>query len=452
MKRRVAILAAMLLAVIITTGTMGTAAAQEPAVHVAEADGSWREVGDVRFKVTWKGVVHVRWNDWLTETEVTTDEMGEVDDAQETVSVERWEVTATHATENTRTKSPDRGPRQVRFGKPNKLNIGETYTIAVRGFDEDDNELGNKQVTIRPVHVAPPQPVTGLTLSIGDDKLSMAANWTAPEAGGKPKRYSVWLTNLDTGRARWMLIKARQGSDGEFTLKTGTAFSKLWPGDEYRVSVQTLTHNSRWQKAAGATNKWQESDWTHKNVTMPAGDDPSYDKVIPTLMWELVRAGEKTPPYVIGDPTSYIVIDGSAPGGRAKFDALNVCSDHTNHDHETFFRNGDEDAMKARRKAQGQERILDVQRQDMKTTIAEKQKYLDATPEAERDRDKIAAFDRTISRYEANIEAGMNILAGLVSKLATECARAYPAEESLTQANDRWYQAAQDREIEGVES
>ena len=458
MKRRFTTLAAMLLLTgALVVGMLGIASAQEEVQEeVHEADGMWHKSdnGQVSFKITWKGVVHVRWQDWLTVVETTTDEMGEVTDAQETVSVDRWEVTATHATEDTRTKSPEGGPNQVRFGKPKKLTFGETYTIAVKGFDEDDSELGSQEVTIRPSHVSAPNPVTGLTLSAGDDNLSVNANWTAPEAGGTPKQYRVWVTNLDTGRARGKLIKIKQGSGGNRTLKTATTFDGLWPGEKYRVSVQTQTLNSRSKRGDGFPQSWQKSAWTHDTITMPAGDNPGYAKVEPEeLIWEPVQAGEAAPPYVIGEPTAYVVLDGNAPGGRAKFDAPNECKDHTNHDNENFFSNekNDEDAYKARRKAQGQERILDRERGELAKAIAAKQKYLDDTPEADRDSGKIAAFDQRISRHQQNIDAGVTILAGLVAKLETECARAYPAVETLTKADDRWYQVAKDKEIEKAE-
>ena len=442
MKRRFTTLAAMLLLMgALMVGILGTASAQD-AGH--EADGAWHTEGHVSFKITWKGVVHVRWQDWLTVIETTTDDMGEVVDAQEKVSVDRWEVTATHATEDTKTKSTDGAPRQVIFGKPDRLKFGETYTVAVKGFDEDGDELGSQQVTVRPSHVSAPNPVTGLTLSVGADKLSVNANWTAPAAGGMPKRYEVWLTNLDTGRARWKLIKVKQGSGGEFTMKTDTAFDQLWPRERYRVSVQTLNHNSRWQKAAGVTNKWQGSDWTHKTVTMPAGDDPSYEKKTPTLIWKLVRAGEKTPPYVIGEPTAYIVMDASAAGGRAKFDAPNECLNYK--ETHGFFLDEDSDAeaRKAILKAESQHRHFVVPaRAALNKAEAAKQEYLDGTPEADRSEARIAELDLDIARKQREVDATEQNLAVLVAKLETECARAYPAEENLTEADDRWYQVAQ---------
>ena len=450
MKRRFTTLAAMLLLTgALVVGMLGIASAQQ---EVHEADGAWHTEGHVSFKITWKGVVHVRWQDWLTVIETTTDDMGEVVDAQETVSVDRWEVTATHATENTRTKSTDGAPRQVRFGKPDKLNIGETYTVAVKGFDEDDNELGSQEVTIRPSHVSAPEPVTGLTLSVGADNLSVNANWTAPEAGGTPKRYSVWLTNLDTGRARGKLIKVKQGSGGEITLKTDTNFDGLWPGDKYRVSVQTRTLNSRSKRGEGYSENWQNSAWTHATIKMPAGANPEYDKEIPVLIWESVRAGETEPPYVIGEPTAYIVFDRNAPGGRAKFDAPNECLNYQNP--HSFFLDEDNDAAvkSAMLKAEWQERLfVKPARTALVAAVAAKQKYLDDTPEAERSPARIAEVDLDIARKQREVDATERNLAEMVAKLETECARAYPEVENLTDEDNRWYQVARNKEIEKAE-
>ena len=107
--------------------------------------------------------------------------------------------------------------------------------------------------------------------------------------------------------------------------------------------------------------------------------------------------------------------------------------------------------MKARRTAQGQERILDQERAELAQAVEAKQQYLDGTPEAERDRGKIATLDQVIARHQRNIEAGEKVLAGLVVKLKTECARAYPVVESRTEADNRWYQTAQTREVEPTE-
>ncbi len=81
-----------------------------------------------------------------------------------------------------------------------------------------------------------------------------------------------------------------------------------------------------------------------------------YAKVVPTLIGEPVLAGEKAPPYVIGDATAYIVIDPSAPGGRAWFDYPNASKDYRDH-YERFGQKADQAAKDARRAAEFQERV-----------------------------------------------------------------------------------------------
>ena len=86
MKRRLATLAAMLLLTAsLAVGTLGTASAQDP-VH--EADGTWHTDGQVSFKVTWKGVVHVKWEHSVASGTVAS-----------------WVVTATDSDGNVKTKS-----------------------------------------------------------------------------------------------------------------------------------------------------------------------------------------------------------------------------------------------------------------------------------------------------------------------------------------------------------
>ena len=215
MKRKFTALAATLLLMgALMVGMLGIASAQN---EVHEADGTWHksENGQVSFKITWKGATYIRWKQWL-------DPEGE----EHGTAVASWTVDATDSNGDTKTKAPKNGHREVRYGN---LTFGEDYTVVVKALDAEGDELGRQEVTIRPRHISPPEPVTGLTLSAGDDNLSLNANWTAPEAGGTPKRYSVWLTNLDTGRARGKVIKAKQGRDGEITLKTETSFEGLWP-------------------------------------------------------------------------------------------------------------------------------------------------------------------------------------------------------------------------------
>lgn len=433
MKRKLGITAAMLLlTACLTAGTLGTAsqpAEAQDAVH--EADGTWHTEGSVSFKITWKGATYIRWKHWID---------GPVDS---------WEVTATDSQSNTKTKVPRDAQREVRYGN---LTFGENYTVVVKALDGVGDELDRQQVTIRPRHVSPPEPVTGLNLSVGDDNLSVDADWTAPEAGGKPKRYSVWLTNLDTGRARAKAIKVKQGKGGEITLKTNTAFGKLWPGDTYRVSVRTRNQNSRSTWGAGNPQSWQNSAWTHTTISMPAGSDPAYMKVAPTLIYERVLAGEKAPPYVIGDPTAYIIGDGSVPGGYARFDAPNQCLEYRN-PHAFFLdERNDAAAKKAILKAETQARLyVEPARAALAAAVDKKDQYLRDTPEGERSPARIAELDADIARKQREVDATERNLAVLVAKVETECARAYPVVESLTEADNRWYQTARTREVEPTE-
>ena len=437
MKRRLTTLAAMLLLVgSLMVGAIAVASAQN---EVHEADGTWHnsENGPVSFKITWKGTTYIRWKHWVEP------------EGEDPAAVASWTVDATASQANTKTKVPRNGHRQVRYGN---LTMGEDYTIVVKALDEHGIELGRQQVTIRPRHVSPPEPVTGLHLSVGDDNLSVDADWTAPQAGGKPKRYSVWLTNLDTGRARGKVIKVEQGKGGQITLKTNTAFGKLWPGDTYRVSVRTRNQNSRSTWGAGNPQSWQNSAWTHTTISIPAGTDPAYTKVAPTLIWERVLAGEKVPPYVIGEPTAYIVSDHSAPGGYARFDAPNKCREYQ--DPHPFFldERNDAAAKKAIVAARSQD-LYHVQpaKDALAAAIDKRDDYLSDTPESERSPARIAELDADIARKQRHVDATERNLAVLVAKLETECARAYPVVESLTDDDNRWYQMAQTREVEPTE-
>ena len=397
---------------------------------VHEADGRWwrqPEDGPVSFKITWKGATYIRWKHWVEGP------------------VNSWAVTASDSRNNTKTNVPKNAQREVRYGN---LTFGEDYRVVVKALDADGAQVGvARTVVIRPRHISPPEAVTGLALSVGDDRLSVAADWTAPATGGLPKRYAVWLTNTDTGRAQGKLIELKQRRGGEATLKTDTVFVGLWPGDTYRVSVQTRTQNSRSTAGAGHAGSWQESEWTHATVTMPAGSDPAYDKKAPTLVWTPVRAGETEPPYVIGNPTAYVVRDHSVPGGYARFDAPNRCREYR--DPHSFFLHEDNDAgaKAAILAAERQERLfVNPAKSDLAAAKAAKQKYLDDTPVAERSQAKVAELDADIARKQEEVDATERNLADLVTKLATACAAAYPVEENLTEADDRWYQAAQTRE------
>ena len=490
MKRRFTTLAAMLLLTgALVVGMLGIASAQN---EVHEANGMWHHSGNgqVSFKITWKGVVHVTWKHWIKPTGKDVDP----DDVDARVPVDSWVVTATDDDGNVKTKTIQIVPptsedvtdsegnegigytgtkgvvRHARFGN---LTMGKDYTVVVKGLDGDDTELGQQQVIIRPRHITPPEAVTGLTLSVGDDNLSVAADWTAPAAGGQPKRYIVWLTNLDTGHARSKTINLLTNEDDEAELKTNTVFKKLWPGDDYRVSVRTLNRNSLWKRGSdGHHDRWHKSEWTQGTITMPSGDAPSYDKKAPTLVWvsvlargtaekaqragedakyvKYLKAQEQVPPYAIGEPTAYIIVD--AKGSYVRFDAPNECLNYQ--DPHGFFLDEDNNAAAkaAILKAESQMRhFVKPARVALATAVAAKSEYQRDTPEAEQSRAKLAEMDLDIARKQREVDATEQNLAVLVAKLETECARAYPAEENLTEADDRWYQAAQDKEIEKPE-
>lgn len=418
------------------------------AVAVHEADGFWHRQADdgpVWFKVSQKGDVRVRWSDWVG---VVEHQLGGGE--TEEVQVASWTITAVGSDGKVRTKNTETAsPREVTF---KNFAMGESYDVVVKGLDPDGDQLGVAQmVTIRPVHTEAPSSISGLVLTPDNDNLSLTVNWTAPDVvpgiKGKPKRYALWLTNTDTGRARgkWINITTR---GKEHALKTETEFDGLWPGDTYRVSVSARNISSR----VSGGRSWQSSDWVSDTVTMPAGDDPSYAKVVPTLIWEPVLAGEKAPPYVVGDPTAYIVSDASVAGGYVRFDAPNQCREYR--DPHRFFLHEESDAgaKAAILKAERQERLyVKPARAGLAAAEAAKQKYLDDTPEAERSAAKIAELDADIARKQGEVDAAEKILADLVTKVETECARAYPAVENLTQDDDRWYQVAQTKETEPTE-
>ena len=170
---------------------------------VHEADGVWHRQADdgpVWFKVSWKGDARVRWSDWVG---VVERELGEGETEQ--VQVVSWIVTAVGSDGKVRTKdTKTASPRAAGF---NRFAMGDSYDVVVKGLGADGDQLGVAQmVTIRPVHISPPAPLSNLVLTVGDDKLSVEANWTAapavPGVSGMPKRYALYLTNLDTGRVR----------------------------------------------------------------------------------------------------------------------------------------------------------------------------------------------------------------------------------------------------------
>lgn len=377
--------------------------------------------------------------------------MGEGETEQ--VQVASWIVTAVGSDGKVRAKPlKTASPRAVGF---NRFAMGDSYDVVVKGLGADGDQLGVAQmVTIRPVHISPPAPLSNLILTVGDDKLSVEANWTAapavPGVSGMPKRYALYLTNLDTGRVREKWINLRPGGIRR-VLKTDTAFDGLWPGDTYRVSVQTRNRNSRSKRSDIYREGWQGSAWTSATITVPVGNDPAYEKRAPTLIWFGYKSGEPTPPYVLGEPTAYVVFDGTASGGRSWFDFPNNCLDYLNHYDRINTNVRDPGAAlvaahRARVQAWLQVRKIDEQRGYRDAVVAEKEQYLRDTPEGARDAAKVAAFDRKIAQHQGNIDAGKVILAGMQRTVAAKCAAAFPAVENLTEADDRFYRIAQVRE------
>ena len=435
MVRRYLTLAAMLLVMAsLMVGVVGTASAQDP-VH--EADGTWHKSDDgtVRFNVTWKGFTNIRWSNRVGMVERELGE-GQVEE----VSASDWLITVTSSAGSKREKA--RSKRHARF---TNLAIGLDHDAVIQGRNSGGAAQGDpREFTIRSRHISPLQPVTGLALEVGDDNLIVEADWTAPATGGKPKRYVVIITNLETGRVigQWLNVTTRGKKQ---VLPAGAAFDGLWPGDNYRVSVQTLTYDSRASSrdasklpitnAAGEhtgkeafviTEGWQGWAWTSATITLPSGNVPGYDKTVPALIWTPVAAGEAAPPYVIGEPTAYI-IGSNAPGGYSKFDAPGECLNYRAP--HLFIINGDRAAYNAVKAARNQE----VYR------LAPAQQALQYA----RDNGASAAV---IARRQAEVDAAQGILDGMVAKVGTECARAYPAVESLTQADQRWYRTAERRE------
>ena len=453
MKGKPATLATMLLLLVVavTAGAVGTdvgATYAQDAVY--EADNRWRQQADggpVSFKVSPKGTANIYWDDWISSYR----DLGEGE--TEYVQPRDWVVTV--ATPGAKVRTKKTGAAAQRFIVFRGLKIGKDYEVAVKGIDSQGRQLGVQQsATIRLRHVSPPQSVTGLSLTVGDDNLSVSASWAAPAAGGTPKRYAVYLTNLDSGRTRWQMVKPQKKDGGGWNPpETEASFDGLWPGDTYRVSVQSRNRNSRSKRSQDYAEGWQTSAWVSETITMPAGEKPSYEKKVPTLIWFLYRAGEPTPPHVIGKPTMYVISSPETPGGFVYFDAPNKCREWW--DHWSFFRSYSNDqpaderaASDARQAARNQQSIIDREIAYRDADVASKAKYLKDTPEAERDAATIARFDQKIARHQSNIDVGEDILAQKEREVVSKCAAAYPVVENLTEADHRFYQIASRQEAE----
>lgn len=407
---------------------------------VHEADGRWRgqEDGPLSARVSAKGNVTVSWTDWVGSVEV---EQGE---QPEYLEVSDWRITLTKPGGKVLAKNTGSGAQRVHTFK--RLPIGQDYDVVVAGFDADGQRLGSGQsLTIRSRHVSAPEPVTGLSVEAGADNLSVAANWTAPAVGSTPKRYVVYLTNMDSGRTRWQGVEAKHRGGGWKPPKTGVTFDGLWPGDTYRVSVQTRNRDSRSKRSEIYGDGWQRSAWVSEEITMQPGDDPSYAKVVPTQVWTQVSAGEAAPPYAIGGPTAYVVLDGTAPGGLAQFDFPNKCGEYT--DHYRYFSDtgnaGNQarlEAHKARRDAERQVGRIEGERAELAELIVRR--------DAETDETQAKALDNRIKRKRENIAAMKANLLTMEADVNAKCSAAYPAVENLSDSDDRFYRIAQTREAE----
>ncbi len=440
MKRRLATLAAMLLLTAsLSLGTLGTLTAQSPPQEpVHEADGTRHKSGPVTFSVTWKGVVHVHWRDWVEGV------------GEDPAPVDSWVVTATDSKGKVRTKKPQGGPHQTRFGN---LSMGEDYEVKIEAFDDSAASMGTQTVTIRPRHVSPPEPVRNITLRAGEDGRSVSASWTAPDSGGRPHKYAVHLTNLDTGRARVKGIE-RSGRGTNGGPKTETVFEDLWPGDTYRVAIETVVRDSRaGVKSPSPHLRWQYSRWMAATVVMPAGSEPDYAKVVPdSLIWYWYGPGEQEDPRVIGAPTKYVV-SRNVPGGLAWFDYPNKCKEYRS-DHEGAFPTRQAkfaNADQARQAALNQRFMLDSERKNLADAIAAKERYERDTPESERDPREVDRHERNVARYQREVAAEERILADLTVKLDTACAETFPVVEKLTENEYRFYRISSKREYDTPE-
>ena len=467
---------ALLVTASVSLGTAGTTSAQQP-VH--EADGSWHRAdgGPVRFKVSPKRDIHVRWRNWLADPGYLScdnvpdgqngEELGCVADGEEPdplPAVARWEVTATPTGGTAVVKTPKHRSAHFR-----DVDLTKDYAVVVEGFDGDNDSLGSQEVTIRPRHVSEPDPPTAIVGTANADGQELVVKWNAPTGGGKPLHYNVIATNIETGRVTSDRFHVKRGRvRGKVTL-TG-----LWPGDTYRVAVSTTAHNSRYVEDEHPENdQWQHSGWAIavSTVTLPTASTPSYSKVEPTLIWERVEAGEADPPYVVGTSTTYIVNGPTSYGyGPTRFDAPNECLnwklDEVEYDGSVTDRYGNtidvtkwrrgalpanyvffgnhasssslkDAAYQARKAADGQHRFILRARGDLADTTALR--------DAELARDNpdtrwVRTYNASIVKYTNEVAVREQNLIPMVATVASACAAGYPVVESLTTADARWYQ------------
>lgn len=423
MKRRIATIAAMLLlAVSLTAGAIGSnagSAAAQDAVH--EADGTWHRVsadGDpaVRFNVTWRGNINLQWS---SQFRVTHGEGGSEVPARYRVQV-FWQYYDQDG--------------QLRIGQATKYTKGyrmrwtrftlddvRDYNFRLMALDASDQGMGAEQIiTVRPRHVSPPHAPTNVRIVADDNGQGSTVKWDAPVGGGKPKHYGVTIVNQATGRT---ISDVVQMGNTQGRPSAQAKFAGLWPGDTYRVGVWTYARNSRHKSGSLSNYRWQKSErFGEATAALPSGATPSYAKKFPTLILWPVEAGEVAPPRMIGTPTAYVVGNPSPsiPGDiYQRFDAPNECRNWQNP--HRFFVYRDQGAYKAMKAAVGQKQLVQNARE-----------VLQAAKDAGRD-------SRVIAQKQADVDAAEAGLAEKVAKVGTECARAYPTVENLTDADARFY-------------
>ena len=330
-----------------------------------------------------------------------------------------------------------KGGWSVRF---RHFEIGKDYAIMIQPRDADADPQGAPvSFAVKPRHVSPPEPPRNLAVTAADSGHGMTIRWDAPErgSGGKPKYYGVVVTNTETGRVR----ADRLPVSGRSWKPAKVSFDGLWPGETYQVGVQTYARNSRYDASVHNTSdKFQSSAFAVVEVTTPAGADPEgVTQPAPTLLLELVDAGDPAPPWVIGTSTAYAI---NAGDRYVRFDAPGRCTNWRNSHY--FFQTRDAEAWKAIKEAQKQEGRLEPVQQALQKAQQELQKAKDdkAPPAV------IFQKQLKVEEKQAAVDTVQRILDEKIAKVGTECARAYPVVENLTDADRRWYEASSRRDWE----
>ena len=393
-----------------------------------EADGQTRKQGPIRFTLQADGTLHIMWNNW-------------VEGGGDSPPIARWEVVLFHDQAGLTKNVMGAEPRRVTF---RGLEFGERYRVNVRAMEKEEggSRIDQRTLNVTVEHVSPPVPVKKLKAKVRDDGQSVTASWSATKSGGKHKRYNVMVTDTETGKTKVKRILTKQDGNGVKSLKTKTVFKRLSAGATYRLSVQALNRNTRWQKGDATNDKWQKSEWVSTEVTLPEGESAPAGNG-PTLKWEFIKAGDANPPNAVGEPTTYIIYNDDT-GAYEWFDAPKICPDYT-----------DPMLMKKakveRAKAQTIAGDLEEAKAKLAAAQAERQEYLDNTPEEDRDPGKVNYHDAMVKVAEDEVEAVEQELAEAEATLKAKCLVAYPEDENLTEEDDRWVQVPTTVEDEGAE-